>query len=327
MMSTFDTNVGQHLATAFRQGHAVHAYIVVGERQYLPSLLKECAIVTMCVNHVGDDCEMCKKVKDGSHQDVIRLPIDPTKTRLSVADMAYLVEESYKRPVDDCEQRVFLVDASNSTTGVGCELWQNKLLKTLEEPAPDVYIFVGVTDAEALLPTVRSRCQILKQTKLTVQDVRLALQEKSFNLASCEMAAAMSGGSVNTGERILSNPAIFQAYNTAINVATQMTSTKNALKFASEILANKEYVYDCLGFLTLLLRESIVYRLEPSLCMLPSHVDTIAQICSYYTLTACEICIEKINVAKKRLDDNGNVTVVVDQLLNTILEIRYRCRK
>ena len=327
MKTSFDKNVGGYLSAAFAEGHVVHAYIVVGEKQYLPSLLKECALVTMCVNHVGDDCETCKKVVDGTHQDVIRLPLDQSKARLSVADMAYLVEESYKRPVDDSEQRVFLVDASASTAGVGSELWQNKLLKTLEEPTPNVYIFVGVTDAEALLPTVRSRCQVLKQTKLTVEQVRLALQEKSFNLVSCEMAAAMSGGSVNTGERILANPAIFDAYNTAINVATQMTSTKNALRFASEILQSKDYIYDCLGFLTTILRESIVYRLEPSLCVLPHLHDTIAQICSCYTLDACEICIEKINLAKKRLDDNGNITVVVDQLLNTILEIRYRCRK
>ena len=75
------------------------------------------------------------------------------------------------------------------------------------------------------------------------------------------------------------------------------------------------------------MRESIVYRLEPSLCILPCLHDTIDQICAYYTLAACEICIEKINLAKKRLDDNGNVTVVIDQLLNTLLEIRYRCRK
>ena len=327
MMTAFDKNVGGYLASAFKEGYAVHAYIVVGERQYIKSLLKECAIVTMCSAHVGDNCEACKKVVASTHQDVISLPLDPTKTRLSVADMAYLVEESYKRPVDVSDQRVFLVDASNSTSGVGCELWQNKLLKTLEEPAPNVYIFVAVTDAEALLPTVRSRCQILKQTKLTVEQVRQALLSKSFNLVSCEMAAAMSGVSVNTGERILANPAIFDAYNTAINVATQMTSTKNALRFASEILSNKDYIYDCLGFLTTLLRESIVYRLEPSLCVLPHLKDTIAQICSYYTLAACEICIEKINVAKKRLDDNGNAAVVIDQLLNTILEIRYRCRK
>ena len=326
-MMPFDRNIGQYLVDAFKEGRAAHAYIVVGEKQHLPNLLRECAIVTMCLSHVGDDCEACKKVIESAHQDVIYLPLDTQKNRLTVTDMAYLVEESYKRPVDNSSQRVFLIDASNSIAGVGSELWQNKLLKTLEEPEDNVYIFVGVTDAEGLLPTVRSRCQILKQVKLSVSEVRDALQEKSFNLVSCEKAAAMSGGSIQTGERILSNPAIFEAYKTAERIATEMTSTKNALRYASEILANRDYIYDCLGFLTVLLRESVVYRLAPELIIMPRLKNTIDQICANYTLAAAQSCIEKINEAKKRLDDNGNVTVVIDQLLNGILEIRYKCRR
>ena len=326
-MMPFDKNVGQYLVEAFREGRAAHAYVVVGEKQYLPSLLRECAVVTMCYNHVGCDCEACKKVVEFAHQDVMYLPLDTQKNRLTVADMAYLVEESYKRPVDNSEQRVFLIDASNSLAGVGSELWQNKLLKTLEEPEGNVYIFVGVTDAEGLLPTVRSRCQILKQVKLSVDEVRQALLSKSFNLVSCEMAAAMSGGSIQTGERILSNPAIFDAYKTAERIATEMTSTKTALRYASEILSNKDYVYDCLGFLTVLLRESVVYRLAPELVLLPHLKNTIDKICANYTLAAAQACIERINAAKKRLDDNGNAAVVIDQLLNGLLEIRYRCRK
>lgn len=326
-MTTFDVNIGGYLQTAFREGHAVHAYVIVGEKQHLAHLLSECALVTMCFNHVGDDCEACKKVTEGAHQDVISLPLDKQKNRLTVADMSYLVEESFKRPVDNSAQRVFLVDASNSLTGVGSELWQNKLLKTLEEPTENVYIFVGVTDAEGLLPTVRSRCQILKQTKFTVDQVREALVRKGFDRSFCEMAAAMSGGSVQTGERLLGNPAVFQAYRTATDIAVNMSSTKNALKYASAILGNKDYIYDCLGYLTVLLRESIVYRLQPQLCLLPSSQNTIDKICANYTLAACEGCIEKINQAKKKLDDGGNVTVVVDQLLNVLLEMKYRCRK
>lgn len=326
-MMSFDRNVGEYLVRAFQEGFAVHAYAVVGEKQSLPELLKECATVTMCYNHIGDDCEACNKVRENAHQDVIKLPLDTQKNRLNVADMAYLVEESYKRPVDNSAERVFLIDASNSTSGVGSELWQNKLLKTLEEPAENVYIFVGVTDIEGLLPTVRSRCQILKQTKLTVHDVKQALMVKGFEQRSCEIVASVSGGSVSTGERLLATPSAFAAYNVAIDIATEMTSTKNALKFASAIVSNKECICDCLGFLTVLLRESIVYRLAPELCLLPSMGNTIEQICANYTIDAAKGCIELINSAKKRLDDDGNVNAVVDGLLGKILEMRYRCRR
>ncbi len=326
-MIALDKNVGQYLGDAFRNGHAVHAYIIVGGKQYVKNLLKECALVAMCQNHAGDNCEACKKVLQGEHLDVINLPTDSVKNKLTVGDIAYLVEESYRRPVDNSAQRVFCIDATNSVSGVGCELWQNKLLKTLEEPIEGIYIFIGVTDAEMLLPTVRSRCQILKQARLSVAEVRQALTEKSFDLAYCEMAAAMSDGSVQTGERILANRFVFEAYRLATSIATEMLSTKVALKYASQMLALRDNILDCLGFLTLLLRESIVYRLTPELCLLPHSKNTIDQICSNYTLSAAEGCIEKINLAKKQLDDGANVTAVVDRLLISILETKHLCRK
>ena len=323
----FDPHVGQYLERAFAEHRAAHAYIVVGEKQNLAQLLTECAVVAMCANHTFDGCETCKKVMDHAHLDVMRLPLDEQKNRLTVGDVSYLIEESFKRHVDDsATARVFLLDASNSVSYVGSELWQNKLLKTLEEPTENVYIFVGVTDVEGLLPTVRSRCQVLKQTVLTVAEVKDALVKGGYEVGAAEMAAAMSGGSVQTGERLIANSAVFDAYQTAVSVATELTSTKNSLRFASAILANRETVVDCLGFLTVLLRESVVYRLNPQLCMLPKMKSTIKQICANYTLDAAEGCIGLINDAKRKLDAGGNPTVVVDALLNSILEMRYQCR-
>ena len=167
-MTAMDENLGIFLRNAFAHGHAAHAYIVVGEKQQLPALLTQCAMVCMCESHTGlDNCETCKKVQQNLHQDVLRFPLDEGRTRLNVADMVTLVEESFKRPVDSTDCRVFLLNAAQSVAGAGAEIWQNKLLKTLEEPSDNVYIFIGVTDSESLLPTIRSRCQVLKQTQLS----------------------------------------------------------------------------------------------------------------------------------------------------------------
>lgn len=323
----YDRNVGGYLANAFKEGRAVHAYVVVGAKQNLSKLLTECAVVCMCPNRGDDGCDVCNKVVKGEHQDVIRMPQDTVKNRLTVNDVSYLVEESYKRPIDNSAARVFLVDASNSTVGIGAELWQNKLLKTLEEPTDGVYLFIGVTDAESLLPTIRSRCQILKQSKLSEKQVAQELASSGFDARSREIAAAMSGGSVQTGERLLRNANVFRAYDAAIAMAENMSSTKNALQYVSNVVALKDNVYDCLGFLTVLYRESIAYRLQPNLCLLPSLVDTIDKICANYTLQAAEACVEIINATKHTLDDNGNVAVAIDKMANRILEIKYRCRQ
>lgn len=323
-MITFDKNVGGFLTNAIRENKAVHAYIVAGEKQSITKLLTECALACMQAEASG---ETYNKITRLEHQDVIRIPQDVNKNKLTVADISYLVEETFKRPIDgNSKCRVFLVDASNSVTGIGAEAWQNKLLKTLEEPTEGVFIFIGVTDPEGLLPTIRSRCQILKQSALTVCEVKQRLMQSGFDARSCEIAAAMSGGSVDTAERLLRNGNAFKAFETAVSLAENMSSTKNALQYASAILSVKDNIYDFLQFLTILYRESVVYRLQNELCLLSSLTDTIDKICANYTLQATYACIETINKTKKVLDDNGNVTVAVDTLLNKILEIKYRCR-
>ena len=181
-MLSVDKNVGGFLERAFAEGRVGHAYIVVGEKQYLSGLLAECAMVVLNPAHKVDDGEVCHRIATGQHPDVISLPTDKVKNRISVADINLLVEESYKRPVDvSSGARVFLVDGSASVAGIGSDVWQNKLLKTLEEPTDGVFIFVGVTDLEGLLPTVRSRCQVLKRTHSTVAEVCDALHADGFD--------------------------------------------------------------------------------------------------------------------------------------------------
>lgn len=330
-MTFLDNNIGGYLAKAFAEGTASHAYIVVAEKQSLAKLLTECAAVTLCHNHAADDCDICSRVKQGLHQDVISIPQDKEKNRITCrnddsSDTSYVISEMYKRPVDTSSiARVVTVDASNS--GVNDELWQNKLLKTLEEPVEGVYLYIGVTDLESLLPTVRSRCQLLRQSKSTVQDIVQYLTQRAFTLRSAQMAAAVSGGSKIMAESIVTNNMAFDAFETAIDVAQDMLSTKQSLKYASAMLSNKDSIVHCMSFLQCLLRESILYRLAPQLVTLTALQDTIDRVCQNYTLQAAEACIEIINSAKMSLDKGGNLTVVVDKLLSGILEVRFRCRQ
>ena len=94
-MLTTDKNVGGYLERAFAEGRVGHAYIVVGDKQYLAGLLTECAVVVMSPTHRAEENEITNRVASGQHQDVIVLPTDKSKNKVSVADINMLVEESY----------------------------------------------------------------------------------------------------------------------------------------------------------------------------------------------------------------------------------------
>ena len=324
-MITLDNNVGGYLVRAFAEGHAVHAYIVEGDKAYISDLLRQCATIAMCPTHSICGCDICQKVADGNHQDVITLPRD-NRARLKVEDIAYLVEESSLRPVDNSVARVFLIDATSSTSGIGTDLWQNKLLKTIEEPMPDTYIFIGVTDADGLLATIRSRCQTLKQTRLASKVIANELKRRGYDLKTCQMASVMANGSLQMAEKIIADNGIFEAYNSAMDTLENMLSTKMALPYVARIANNKANVTHCLAFMTVLLGQSLHYRIAPELFELTALKATMDKICTNYSIQASRVCIEKINSAKKSLDDGCNLNVVLDNLTSSILEVRYRCQ-
>ncbi|MEE2645220.1 MAG: hypothetical protein VYD19_09835, partial [Myxococcota bacterium] len=80
----------------------------------------------------------------------------------------------------------------------------NALLKTLEEPSPGTY-FILLSDApERLLPTIRSRCQLIRFSPLEVRLLQTLLQELHA-LAEEEAAfiARLSEGSLGRAEALI----------------------------------------------------------------------------------------------------------------------------
>ncbi len=104
------------------------------------------------------ECHACRLVRDGLHPDVIgvaRRSDDKGKLRreIQVAQIREIVADAYIRPVQ-AEKKVYIIrDAGMMNVAA-----QNAALKILEEP-PEYAVFLLCTEsAEALLPTVRSRC-------------------------------------------------------------------------------------------------------------------------------------------------------------------------
>ncbi len=81
----------------------------------------------------------------------------------------------------------------------------NKLLKIIEEP-PERTIFLLVTsDLDAILPTIRSRTQIIQLTPLSAEDLVSALRQEfpDASMPDIEQAARAAGGDFITAKKFL----------------------------------------------------------------------------------------------------------------------------
>lgn len=92
--------------------------------------------------------------------------------------------------------RVVVIDAIDDLESSGA----NALLKNLEEP-PKKTVFLLVSHApERLLPTIRSRCQILRFDPLQDDQVAEILKAKSPNLTNIELQALVKAGEGSPGQ-------------------------------------------------------------------------------------------------------------------------------
>ncbi len=137
-----------------------------------------------------DACISCRKVDSGSHPDV--QVIAPETKVFKIDQVRALIQEIYYLPFEG-RRRVFILDDADRMN----EEAANSLLKTLEEPPESSSLILITANLYALLPTIRSRTQVLKFQPIPVRELEAYLREHA-GLPALQAAAAarLSGGSL-----------------------------------------------------------------------------------------------------------------------------------
>jgi len=103
----------------------------------------------------------------------------------------------------DGGRRVVIVDAADDMNPNAA----NALLKLLEEPPPRATLLLVAHQPQALLPTIRSRCRVLKLSPLGAADMAAALSGAGAELpadpGTAQVLAELSGGSVGAALELL----------------------------------------------------------------------------------------------------------------------------
>lgn len=132
-------------------------------------------------------CRTCRRVQSGMHPDLHLLSPEPEKRLIAVEAVRQLREVLQRLPVEG-RARVVVVDPASALQEEG----QNALLKTLEEPGADTFLLLATARPEALLPTVRSRCERLGVRRLADAAIAAELSRRIPQAAARHAAAVAS---------------------------------------------------------------------------------------------------------------------------------------
>ena len=151
------------LAAAAAQDRFSHSYLICGPdgsgKHTLAKILAAAMQCTGAGRKPCGRCEGCRKVFEGVHPDVITVN-DPAHKTIAVDVIRQMRADVFLRP-NEGKRKIYLIEQDMA------EPPQNALLKILEEPPEYGAFLILSTNAERLLPTIRSRAVQLQLAPLT----------------------------------------------------------------------------------------------------------------------------------------------------------------
>ena len=203
-------------ARSLKLGRLSHAYVLtgpdgIGKRKFARLLAQS----MFCREHAPDEIEACGECRGcrgftaGTWPDFMEIGLPAGKTEIPIS---LILGESDKRGREGLcfelsmspqasERRVALINDAHRMNQEGA----NALLKTLEEPPAQALILLVCDNPDSLLPTIRSRCQVIRFFPLTEVDVsEILLTEQMVETAEeAVQVAAMSEGSITLAQQLL----------------------------------------------------------------------------------------------------------------------------
>lgn len=304
-----------------------HCYLLTAssEREVKPILMAT-AINILCKNNACFNCNICNSIIDGNMYDMKIIDIYNAKKTEQKDLISDLINDTSFTAINASSIKLYLIIGADRLD----VLYQNKLLKTLEEPNENIVIILGVTNEAKVLGTIRSRALKLDCGVIEEDAIKNFLYEnnKSATESEIELAIALSGGSISNAEEILSNKDSIIPYNDTMQLLIDMRMSSDVVKYVGSSILQEDQLIKTLALLELIFRDIMVVNTgELALVRVKSELKRYKQLAERYSIAACVKCIEKVNLAKRNVNAYCSKTAVVDTLLLNILEVRYKCSK
>lgn len=162
------------LQNAIKQKRIAHAYLFSGPRGVgKTTTARILAKALNCDNGPATEpcgqCNFCKGINTGSLMDVVE--IDGASNN-SVEDVRNL-REAVKYAPSGAKYKIYIIDEAHMLTTAAF----NALLKTLEEPPPNVIFIMATTSPNKVISTVLSRCQHLPFRRIPAKTIESRLKD------------------------------------------------------------------------------------------------------------------------------------------------------
>ena len=272
-------------------GQISHSYLMIG----IPGIGKKLiaykyakAILCLEENQICDTCKSCMEFDTNNHPDF--LYVEPDGNSIKIEQIRELQKRIQEKPIIS-SKKVYIIDNADLMTKEA----QNCLLKTLEEPPEFAIIILIGTNENAFLTTIKSRCMILHFNSIRDEEIRKYL-EQNYGMGSVSKNILdIAQGSIGKAIYLKDKQEQYIQLETLINNLTNKDLI-DICQSAEVLYKSKEEIYEMLDYINIIL---------------------LKMAKTNYLYTKCITIVEN---TKKRLQQNANYDMCIDNMLFNIWE-------
>ena len=328
-MGSFKDVVGHkdiinYIRNAVSEDKVSHAYILNGERGSGKKMLANLFASTLQCEKGGPDpcneCHSCKQAESGNHPDIIHVTHEKPNT-ISVEDVRTQVNNDIMIKPYQGPYKIYIISEADLMTPQA----QNALLKTIEEPPEYAVIFLLTENAQMLLPTITSRCVMLKLRNIKDTLIKKYLMETvKVPDYKADMCTAFAQGNMGRAIMLANSEHFNEIREEAVQLLKYIDEMdlNEVVKAIKRISAYKLEINDYLDIIMIWYRDVLLYKATGDERKITFQDEKMiikrqASECSYHGLNTI---IQAENTARRRIACNGNYNLAVELMLLSIKE-------
>lgn len=298
-----------------------HSYLFEGEESIGKKMVALLFSKTLLCKEEGlepcNRCNSCLKFDNWNHPDFEL--IEPEKNLIKKAKIDDVIKSMSIAPLES-KRKIIVIDNSDQ---IGVE-GQNGLLKTLEEPPPYVNIILISSNSNNLIPTILSRCQVVKFYQVDSKKIE-ELLKRDYNktLEEANFIAHFTKGSVGRSILLSSSEDFFHRRDKLLEIINNVVKGGKPAVFSSFdfFTENKEFIDELLDIIIYWFRDLIIYK-EIGESKIIINRDKLPLLIDQSFLSSSKIndIIENIIEARKNIKRNINYQLIIETMLLNMQE-------
>ena len=321
-LKTYQPVIYQTFLNSVLKDQLSHAYLITGNNGApLIDVATFFAKSVLCDNPsplACDSCITCMRVDDGNYPDFFIF--DGAKATIKKDDVVTIETAFDKKAFENKGIRVYVLNLIENMTTQAI----NSILKFLEEPGQNVYAFLTTNNENVILPTIISRCQVLRLKQIDKEIVINDAIEKGVDKKDAELLSYF----YNDGELIReiledkdSNEAFFTAKECFEEVLQILDEgeVEDALYYAQGTAINKiKSKESCRYFINMFVMafEDMINIKNQKNAFLESYVTILENLSN--KLSHLDESLIELLKCNGVINANANISLIIDHIFYTI---------